>query len=123
MSLCAPILVKQERKYETVTEKLNEFIIVNKLRTFFDVELCLCHWLRLHLKWHCSFLISICSARNVYLDVPKEVDEAEQEGGEKEEEINVTMNPLEKFETADDQEVHQDTTNQKTLEWDDAYIA
>ena len=66
----------------------------------------------------------LCSARNVYVDVSQKEDEpADQDDSSEQEKMNVTMNPLEKFETVDDQAAPQGATNQKTLEWDDAYIA
>ena len=56
--------------------------------------------------------------------MPQKGDEAdEQDASSEQEKMNVTMNPLEKFETAEDEAGSQGTTNQKTLEWDDAYIA
>jgi hypothetical protein len=70
------------------------------------------------------FNIFFCSARNVYLDVSQKEDEpADEDDSHEQDKMNVTMNPLEKFETTDDQAEPQGTTNQKTLEWDDAYIA
>ena len=76
------------------------------------------------LTFELTFDRVFCSARNVYLDVPQKGDEAdEQHASSEQEKMNVTMNPLEKFETAEDEAGSQGTTNQKTLEWDDAYIA
>ncbi|XP_028393758.1 calsyntenin-1-like [Dendronephthya gigantea] len=64
------------------------------------------------------------SSRNVYVDVSQKEDETAPEGESCEQEkMNVTMNPLEKFDTVEDEAGSQGATNQKTLEWDDAYIA
>ena len=57
------------------------------------------------------------------MDVSQKEDTfADQDNSSEQEKMNVTMNPLEKFETADDNGP-QASSNQKTLEWDDAYIA
>ena len=70
-----------------------------------------------------SFENFLCSARNVFVEISqKEGKLADEDNSTEQKKMNVTMNPLEKFETADD-EGPQASTNQKTLEWDDAYIA
>lgn len=59
----------------------------------------------------------------MYSDVSLKGDETDEDDRPEQDKMNVTMNPLEKFETADDHGESLGTANQKTLEWDDAYIA